>query len=323
MVLSTQESLSHILHHYFKYKEDRERRQLPSRPMVVGLSGCQGSGKTTLSDTVVHLLKESPYQLNVVNFSMDDVYLTRIEQVKLTQKYPTNPFYQHRGQAGSHDLDLLQHTLDALTEKGTVAIPAYDKSMHEGQGDRVDREEWRRVRAPVDIVLLEGWMLGFKPLEEDGLVETYHELNLVYKGVTLEDVRVMNGRLREYEDRIYPYFDIFIHLSPLQLQQVYEWRLQQEHHMKSTRGVGGLSDERVRTFVDSYMPAYQLYLPSLDKVGFYSQCRNTLKPYEGLNRMDRGQYTDTPYSIQTLSTHSPSPPLSLQTPSQSSNNTPQ
>lgn len=100
----------------------------------------------------------------------------------------------------------------------------------------------------------------------------------------------MNTNLEQYESQLYSMFDIFIHLSPAKLEQVYNWRLQQEHHMKETRGVQGMSDEDVRAFVDTYMPAYELYLPRLDKVGFFGQGLHgePLKPYEGPQRQDGG-----------------------------------
>lgn len=286
MLPQTKESISHILKHYESFKQDRKSRELPQQPMIVGVSGCQGSGKTTLCDTLAHLLKAAPYNLRVVSFSLDDVYLTHQDQVKLSMKYRDNPLYQQRGQAGSHDLALASQTLQSLlntkNQGDTVPIPVYDKSLHSGQGDRLDKSDWKYPVAPFDIILFEGWMLGFKTLPEKNVKQ---HVNLKF-----DDVNVMNTELQKYEDDLYPYFDIFIHLSPFKLDQVYQWRLQQEHHMKQTRGVDGLSDEAVRVFVDTYMPAYELYLPRLDKVGFYGQgyLGEKLKGYEGLKRSDGG-----------------------------------
>lgn len=285
MLPQTKESLSHIIKHYAQFQQDRKNHGLPRQPLVVGVSGCQGSGKTTLCDTLTHLLKNEPYNLKVVNFSLDDVYLTHQDQLALAMKYAGNPLYQQRGQAGSHDLKLAKHTLELLLsakEGNQVPIPVYDKSLHEGKGDRLDLDQWKYSTAPFDIVLFEGWMLGFKPLPPK-VLKTFDSLNL-------NQVQVMNSELTAYEQVLYPYFDIFIHLSPARLAQVYQWRLQQEQHMKETRGVTGLSDEAVRIFVDTYMPAYELYLPRLDKVGFYGQGYEgeKLQPYAGSQRADQG-----------------------------------
>lgn len=284
MLPQTKESLSHILKHYAQFQDDRKNRGLPRQPLVVGVSGCQGSGKTTLCDTLAHLLKSEPYSLNVINFSLDDVYLTHQDQLALAQKYAGNPLYQQRGQAGSHDLKLAKDTLDLLLNANDgeqVPIPVYDKSLHAGKGDRLGLDQWNYPTGPFDIVLFEGWMLGFKPLPSKVLKS--------FDSLDLNQIQVMNIELAAYEQELYLYFDIFIHLSPEKLDQVYQWRLQQEHHMKQTRDVSGLSDEAVRVFVNTYMPAYKLYLPRLDKVGLYGQGYNgeKLQPYEGLNRADQ------------------------------------
>ncbi|KAI8080739.1 P-loop containing nucleoside triphosphate hydrolase protein [Gilbertella persicaria] len=278
MLPQTKESLDHILRHYEAFKQDIHAKGLPIQPMLVGVSGCQGSGKTTLCDTLTHLLKET-YHLNAINFSLDDFYLTHQEQLKLSQTYPDNPLYQQRGQAGSHDLELLCKTLyNVIHTNDKVAIPVYDKSMFGGAGDR---SSYKYPQGPFDIVLFEGWMLGFKSLPEHVLSN--------FK-VNLDHVRVMNKALRSYEQQVYPFLDIFIHLSPQHISQVYEWRLQQEQHMKTTRGVDGLSDDAVRLFVDTYMPAYEMYLPRLNQVGFYGKglYGEPIEPYEGMFRQDKG-----------------------------------
>lgn len=57
---------------------------------------------------------------------------------------------------------------DELEEgEGVVRIPRYDKSARGGKGDRAPEGEWGIVKTPVDIVLLEGWMLGFEALPDD------------------------------------------------------------------------------------------------------------------------------------------------------------
>ncbi|KAI9264417.1 P-loop containing nucleoside triphosphate hydrolase protein [Sporodiniella umbellata] len=268
MLPQTRDSLTHILQQFSNFRVSQKERGLPDQPMIVGISGCQGSGKTTLCHTLSYLLKQEPYRLNVVNFSLDDVYLNHQDQRKLSQTYPKNKLYQQRGQAGSHDLKIAVQTLDALVQnQSQVLIPVYDKSLFDGQGDRVPQEHWKRALAPIDIVLFEGWMLGFKPLPETLLESTLRdkkETCPVFDSLSLGDLQTMNTALKQYETEIYPYFNSFIHLSPLNIQQVYQWRLEQERHMKSTRGVSGLSDEGVKQFVDTYMPAYELYLPQLD-----------------------------------------------------------
>ena len=53
-----------------------------------------------------------------------------------------------------------------MTECGKdnhVFIPQYNKSLNNGKGDRDDPSKFRKVDGPIDLVIVEGWMLGFKP----------------------------------------------------------------------------------------------------------------------------------------------------------------
>ena len=81
-----------------------------------------------------------------------------------------NKLLQVRGNAGTHDLQLGRETLAALQSAVSadteVAVPRYDKSKNEGRGDRAERSSWPHVQGPIDIILFEGWMLGFSPIEE-------------------------------------------------------------------------------------------------------------------------------------------------------------
>ncbi len=81
-----------------------------------------------------------------------------------------NKLLQVRGNAGTHDLQLGKETLEALqgavSPDKEVAVPRYDKSQNEGRGDRAERSCWPLVQGPIDIILFEGWMLGFSPVGE-------------------------------------------------------------------------------------------------------------------------------------------------------------
>ncbi|KAG2187272.1 hypothetical protein INT44_004957 [Umbelopsis vinacea] len=294
----TQLALNHILQHYDGFRQALMTSNKPTKPFVVGFSGCQGSGKTTTCETLASILREEPYNLSVVVFSLDDLYLTRKDQVELVNNHPGNRLLELRGQFGSHDLELAKKVfadlldahhkyLESPTSAPTVAIPRYDKSLHQGRGDRLDKSEWTRVAAPYDIIIFEGWSLGFKHLPDSILQEVY-EITPQATKFSFVEVSSINNNLKAYEDTIYPYFDIFCHMAPTSLENVYQWRLEQEHNMIKTRGVQGMSDEQVTAFVDTYMPAYGLFMPRLERYGFFEPNSDAPKPYEGPVRADGG-----------------------------------
>ena len=55
----------------------------------------------------------------------------------MAKVYETNELMQLRGNPGTHDVQLGSETLKALKAWEEVALPRYDKSAHEGQGDQV------------------------------------------------------------------------------------------------------------------------------------------------------------------------------------------
>ena len=75
----------------------------------------------------------------------------------------------HSGQVGSSEPRTAWLPC-ALAPSQTLPVPdfscgcRYDKSAFSGQGDRADPSTWPHVEAPVDVVLFEGWMLGFAAL---------------------------------------------------------------------------------------------------------------------------------------------------------------
>ena len=45
-----------------------------------------------------------------------------------------------------------------------MRVPRYDKTAFSGRGTRAPEDDWPSVAAPLDVVLFEGWMLGFAPV---------------------------------------------------------------------------------------------------------------------------------------------------------------
>lgn len=107
-------------------------------------------------------------------------------QDALAAAHPSNSLLQVRGNAGTHDLALglrtirslkygVEQTSSSLSSSSSSAvrdtgssfrIPRYDKSARGGRGDRAPEEQWSAVPVMPEIVILEGWMLGFEALPE-------------------------------------------------------------------------------------------------------------------------------------------------------------
>lgn len=265
------------------------------RPLIVGMQGPQGSGKTTITTRLVQeLSKESTLgdgrsvrPLNVAVFSIDDLYLPFEGLERVAKENADNRLLQGRGQPGTHDVTLGSRILEQLSQINqapsgtpeqstpTVQLPSFDKSLHDGRGDR--SQHTLAVKAPLDVVIFEGWCLGFASLSDSDLVARHEgrgqrsppKYSSTHK---MEHLSTINDHLKAIEKAWYQYIDAFVQLVPTSaaqspssadgnssLETVFEWRLQAEHAMKAQNGGRGMTDEQIHAFVERYMPGYELF----------------------------------------------------------------
>jgi D-glycerate 3-kinase len=222
-------------------------RERCGRPVVIGLCGAQGSGKSTTAGRLAARLEVDGYTTAVL--SIDDFYLTRSERVALAAS--VHPLLATRGVPGTHDVKLLMRTLLSLIEAGaadTVSIPKFDKS----RDDRVPETDWTRRRGPVEVVLLEGWCVGARPQAEDALTSPVNALELE------EDAdgrwrRYVNQRLEtDYAD-LFRLLDLRILLRSPDFETVYSWRAQQEAGLSRTgQSFRPMTERELRRFIAHY-----------------------------------------------------------------------
>jgi D-glycerate 3-kinase len=226
--------------------------------------------------------------LNVVVVSLDDFYHRHEDLVAFHESNSTNKLLQTRGQPGTHDEKLAQDFFGSIeSRQSEIRIPRFDKSCFNGEGDRVPREEWEVASndPPIDVVIFEGWCVGFSALHES-VVKSRWEASQRQKHETgdhadtefstntlcnhaLADLLAINTNLKRYNKTFMKptSFSYLILLDTDELANVYAWRLDQEHALRA-RTCCGMSDEAVIGFVKGYMPAYELYLEKLQRESF-------------------------------------------------------
>ncbi|KAF2642391.1 D-glycerate 3-kinase-like protein [Massarina eburnea CBS 473.64] len=250
-----------------------------SRPIILGITGLQGSGKSTWASLIVGLLA-SEYSLSAITVSLDDFYKTHDGLVARREQDAENKIYRTRGQPGTHDEQLAAQFFKELAEfKGDseLRIPSFDKSMFNGEGDRAPKDIWHGMKKKPDVVVFEGWCVGFQPLARSD-VEEKHKLAIAGKLPVntpaqhkLEHLLEVNESLERYCEAFMgpQHFDFMIHIDTNDLKNVYKWRLEQEHKLIAAKGTG-MKDEEVKAFIDGYMPGYELYLEKL-REGFFQE----------------------------------------------------
>jgi uridine kinase len=112
------------------------------KPLIIGIAGGTGSGKTTVARRIAEALTGS----SVLSLDMDAYYRNRTD-LTLDERRHLN--WDH---PEAFDLDLLLAHLDALADRRAVDKPVYDYVTHL-RADRTERLE------PADVVVIDGILL--------------------------------------------------------------------------------------------------------------------------------------------------------------------
>jgi D-glycerate 3-kinase len=188
------------------------------RPVRIGLSGAQGSGKTTIARAWA---KSNP---RIATFSLDDIYLNTADRKALAAK--VSPLFRVRGAPGTHDLALGKRTLEKLgaaRARDRTPLPRFDKL-----GDHpVPANEWPTFEGTANIVLVDGWCLGATPEKDEALSAPVNDLEReqdkdgAWRGYT-------NAQLEGPYAQFFTRFDAIVHLAAPSWDVVPRWRLEQE-----------------------------------------------------------------------------------------------
>ncbi len=220
------------------------------RPVLVAMNGSQGSGKTTVCDYLRETL-ETDHDLRVASLSLDDFYLTREQRQDISTSI--HSLLVTRGVPGTHDMALLQATINDLTASTgkTIAIPRFDKSID----DRLGSQDWDNIAGPVDLVLLEGWCLGVKHQDEAALELPINRLESDEDSQG-EWRRYVNATVKRDFEPLYELVDQWVMLCAPSFDCVYRWRLQQEHRLAQATATGAanqiMTDAQVARFIQYY-----------------------------------------------------------------------
>jgi D-glycerate 3-kinase len=215
------------------------QRQQLGRPLIQGILGGQGTGKTTMCKILSLILDRLGYR--TVSLSLDDLYKTYSDRLLLTQQ---DPRLIWRGPPGTHDIDLGLNLLDQIRElRSPVIIPRFDKSAYRGAGDRTNPE----IVTNIDIVLFEGWFVGVRPIDPN-VFNTAPPPILTDADRTF--ARDMNHRLHDYLP-LWQRLDSLIVLYPSDYHYSLEWRKQAEQQMIAA-GKSGMSNAEIEQFVNYF-----------------------------------------------------------------------
>ncbi len=214
-------------------------RQELKRPLIQGILGGQGTGKTTMCKVLSLILQQLGYR--TLSLSLDDLYKTYSDRLTLKQQ---DPRLIWRGPPGTHDVKLGLTLLDKIRKgESPVTVPRFDKSAHNGAGDRTIPE----IVDNVDIVLFEGWFVGVRPIDPVVFDNPPPPIITAADKAFACDI---NNTLHDYLP-LWERLDSLIVLYPQDYRLSLEWRKQAEQQMIAS-GKTGMSDAEVEQFVNYF-----------------------------------------------------------------------
>lgn len=233
---------------YIPLAEKLAALQRERQSIYIGINGCQGSGKSTLSDFLSSYLK-SQYQLNTATLSLDDFYLSQTERQQLASS--VHPLFKTRGVPGTHNTQLLSKVLKQLRQNGTtLPVPSFDKSIDNPK----PLDQWPQIERPIDVLILEGWCWGVDPQAADSLPQA---INTLEQQQDPEGIwrRYVNTQLQSCYQPLYDQMDYWIMLKAPSFKQVFTWRLEQERKLAAhteNKGSGLMSEQQIYEFIQYF-----------------------------------------------------------------------
>ena len=233
---------------------------LKKKTKVIGLTGAQGTGKSTISNILKIILKEA-YNLETVIFSIDDFYRTLNERKRMSKKISN--LFLTRGVPGTHDTKMLLKCVQNLKVYNfkKMKIPKFDKSID----DRLEKNKWLSVKKKPQIVIFEGWCVGVTAQKKKDLISPINKLEK-QKDIKKVWRQRVNLELKKDYKRIFNLIDKLIFLKIPSFQYVFKWRLLQEKKLRITgKGNKTMTDKQIKNFVMYYERLTKHMLKTLSK----------------------------------------------------------
>ena len=174
--------------------------QVKTRPIIIGVTGGSGSGKTTVSRAIYNELKGKDIQIITQDtYYNDQADMTMEERKKVNYDHPL-----------AFDTDLLIEQLAALRNNQAIEMPVYDYKKYTRTNKTVHVE-------PTEIIILEGILI----LDDERLrdlmdikvyVDTDDDIRLIrrIKRDMNERGRSLDSVINQYLATVKPMFHQFI-----------------------------------------------------------------------------------------------------------------
>ena len=220
------------------------------KPLILGLSGGQGIGKTTISSIITLILKKY-FKLNIFKISIDDFYKTRKERFLLSKKI--HSLLMTRGVPGTHDINIMLNFFKRVKKNNfkSLKLPKFDKAID----DRCKKSSWYTIKKRPDIIIFEGWCVGARSQKNSILkkpvnsLEKSNDQNLFWR-------KYVNDQLKKKYKKLFSYLDCLLYMKAKNFSLLQKGRLKQEKKLwiksKNKKNLKLMSKGDVINFMQTY-----------------------------------------------------------------------
>ena len=218
------------------------------KTLFLGVSGGQGSGKTTVTGILKIILKKF-FKRQIHVSSIDDFYKTLEERNKMSNKI--HSLFKTRGVPGTHDINLVKKFFNFIKKEKfrKIKLPKFEKA----RDDRLKKKYWHSLKKKPEIVILEGWCVGAKPQSNSlirkpiNILEKYEDRDLIWR-------KYVNEKLKKEYKKLFAMIDYLIFMKVPNFNMVFKWRLLQENKLrkKSYLKTKVMSYNEIKRFIMFY-----------------------------------------------------------------------
>ena len=233
------------------------------KPLILGLSGGQGIGKTTISSIITLILKKY-FKLNIFKISIDDFYKTRKERFLLSKKI--HPLLMTRGVPGTHDINIMLNFFKRVKKNNfkSLKLPKFDKAID----DRCKKSSWYTIKKRPDIIIFEGWCVGAMAQKNSMLKKSINSLektndqNLIWR-------KFVNNQLKTKYKKLFGHLDNLLYLKAKNFNLLQQWRIKQEKKLwlklKKRKNLKIMNRQEVINFMQTYQRITQNMIKDVPK----------------------------------------------------------
>ena len=220
------------------------------QPLIIGLAGGQGSGKTTIS-SILTLILQKYFKLNVFKVSIDDFYKTRKDRRLLSKN--KHPLLMTRGVPGTHDIDLMLSFFKKIKSKNfkSLKVPTFNKAID----DRYPKNLWHKIESKPDVIIFEGWCVGARAQTANQLKKSINSLEKA-QDQSIKWRTHVNNQLKTKYKLLFNQLDGLLYLKAKNFDLLREWRLKQERKLwiqaKDKKNLKIMSSVDVISFMQTY-----------------------------------------------------------------------